>query len=60
MNRSQFMTNSQIAKWKLRESQAGCKLPRTHENCLRITGVARPGKTAKDRRQTKGATAPFY
>ena len=49
MNRSQFMTTDQIAKWRLAESQAGCKLPRTHENCIRITGVARPGKTAKDK-----------
>ena len=24
-------------------------LPRTHENCTDKTGVARPGKTAKDR-----------
>lgn len=51
MNRSQFMTNTQIAKWRLAESQAGCKLPRTHENCNRILGVSRPGKTAKDKRR---------
>ena len=25
------------------------ELPRTHENCIAKTGVARPGKTAKDR-----------
>lgn len=49
MNRSQFMTTTQIAKWRLAESQAGYKLPRTHENCTRILGVARPGKTAKDK-----------
>ncbi len=24
-------------------------LPRTHQNCIEKTGVARPGKTAKDR-----------
>ena len=53
MNRSQFMTSDQIAKWRLAEAQAGHKLPRTHENCLRILKVARPGKTAKDRQ--KGA-----
>jgi hypothetical protein len=23
--------------------------PRTHQNCIAATGVARPGKTAKDR-----------
>ena len=49
MNRSQFMTSDQKAKWATAERQAGGKLPRTHENCLRITGVARPGKTAKDK-----------
>ena len=25
--------------------------PRTHADCLRLTGVRRPGKTAKDRWQ---------
>jgi hypothetical protein len=24
-------------------------IPRTHETCIAMTGVARPGKTAKDR-----------
>lgn len=51
MNRSQFMTSDQKAKWLSAERQAGQKLPRTHENCIRITGVARPGKTAKDRQK---------
>lgn len=23
--------------------------PRSHHNCIKLTGVARPGKTAKDR-----------
>ena len=58
MNRSQFMTPDQKAKWLSAESLAGCKLPRTHENCIRITGVARPGKTAKDQR--KGQQPLFY
>lgn len=48
-NRSQFMTADQKAKWLSAERQAGCKLPRTHENCTRILNVARPGKTAKDK-----------
>ena len=43
------MTADQKAKWLSAERQAGCELPRTHENCIRITGVARPGKTAKDK-----------
>ena len=50
MNRSQFMTSDQKAKWAVAESQAGTKLARTHQNCIRILNVARPGKTAKDKR----------
>ena len=49
MNRSQYWTSTQIAKWRLAEAHAGCKLPRTHQNCIRILDVARPGKTAKDK-----------
>jgi len=49
MNRSQYMTDDQKAKWASAERQAGCKLPRTHENCLKILKVARPGKTASDK-----------
>lgn len=49
MNRSQCMTADQKAKWAIAESRAGCKLPRTHENCLTILNVARPGKTASDK-----------
>ena len=48
MNRSHYMTDDQKAKWAVAERQAGCKLPRTHENCLKILKVARPGKTASD------------
>ena len=48
MNRSQYMTDDQKAKWAAAESREG-KLPRTHENCLKYLGVARPGKTAKDK-----------
>lgn len=29
-------------------------LPRTHQNCIEKTGVARPGKTAKDRERARG------
>jgi len=39
--RSEYMTNAQ--------KRAMGVLPRTHDNCLAKTGVARPGKTAKDR-----------
>ena len=31
------------------QTKAMGELPRTHENCKAMTGVARPGKTAKDR-----------
>ncbi len=51
MNRSQFMSREQQAKWGFAERQVGQTLPRTHQNCIRITGVARPGKTAKDRQK---------
>ena len=33
-------------------------LPRTHENCIKQTGVARPGKTRHDK--ATGAWAPKY
>lgn len=49
MNKSQYWSPTQVAKWRLAETQAGCKLPTTHQNCTRILGVARPGKTAKDK-----------
>jgi hypothetical protein len=31
------------------ESFADREIPKTHENCIKILGVARPGKTKKDR-----------
>ena len=31
------------------QRQAMIGLPTYHSNCLRLTGVARPGKTARDR-----------
>lgn len=46
-DRSFYMTAHQ-------KDQMG-KLPRTHQNCIEKTGVARPGKTAKDR-ALKGVT----
>lgn len=41
MKRAEYMTKAQ--------RDAMGKLPRTHQNCLEQTNVARPGKTAKDR-----------
>lgn len=34
-------------------SQLG-RLPTTHRNCIDATGVARPGKTARDRAKLEG------
>jgi hypothetical protein len=42
--RQKFWTAEQKMKWE----QAGNPL-KTHDNCLRILGVARPGKTAQDK-----------
>lgn len=41
MKRAEFMTATQKTKLGIQ--------PRTHQTCLRLVGVARPGKTAKDR-----------
>jgi len=40
-DRKDYMTKKQT------QQMAGLK--RTHQNCVDATGVARPGKTAKDR-----------
>ena len=39
--RADFMTSEQVKSMG--------QQPRTHANCLKATGVMRPGKTAKDR-----------
>jgi len=39
--RAEYMTQAQKDKMK--------DFPRTHDNCLDLVGVARPGKTAQDR-----------
>lgn len=44
--RADFMSESQ--------RKAMGDTPRTHQECTRILGVARPGKTAKDRANTGG------
>lgn len=40
MARKDFMTSAQKQKMG--------NAPRTHDNCLRLVGVKRPGKTAAD------------
>jgi hypothetical protein len=49
MNKSHYWSADQKARWAEAERREGCKLPRTHQNCLAILKVARPGKTAKDK-----------
>ena len=41
MKRAEFMSAAQRNKMGVQ--------PRTHEACLRLVGVARPGKTAQDK-----------
>ncbi len=41
MKRAEYMTHAQREKMGIQ--------PRTHQTCLRLVGVARPGKTAKDK-----------
>lgn len=48
-DRENYMSATQKALWKAREELEGRQIPRTHENCLSILGVARPGKTNKDK-----------
>lgn len=50
LDRANFMTESQRALWAAAEEKRGTKIPRTHQNCMEILKVARPGKTAKDKR----------
>jgi len=49
MNRSHYMSSAQKARWAAAEKLQGRKIPRSHQNCLEILGVQRPGKTAKDK-----------
>lgn len=41
MKRQEYMSIAQKQKMGI--------VARTHENCIRLVGVARPGKTAKDK-----------
>ena len=48
--RADFMTDGQKAKFAAAAEKRGISsIPRTHANCMDIVGVARPGKTARDR-----------
>jgi len=48
LQRADFMTGAQKYAFQAMVEAEG-KFPRTHENCIKATGVARPGKTACDR-----------
>ena len=41
-----FWTDAQKAKWKQHFPKGA---PTTHQNCIEVFGVARPGKTRRDR-----------
>ena len=45
-NLPSFWTPAMIAKWN-KKFPKGAKT--THENCIEVFGVARPGKTARER-----------
>jgi hypothetical protein len=49
MNRADFMTDKQKAQMAPSKGDRRSHVPRTHSECSSRTGVARPGKTAKDR-----------
>jgi hypothetical protein len=53
MNKDRFegWSKLQKSKWLLVESFANKEIPKTHENCIKIVGVARPGKTNRDKRK---------
>ena len=50
-SRADYMSSAQKNKLKAGQTRKdGSPLvPRTHQNCIDLVGVARPGKTAKDR-----------
>ena len=47
--RADYMTEDQQSRWSAFEKRMGRKMPRTHQNCIEVFGVGRPGKTKKDR-----------
>lgn len=56
--RREYMNSAQRAAWNAKgyvgSGDKQRALPRTHQNCTEITGVARPGKTAHDRAKREG------
>ena len=50
-DRADYMNHTQKTKVKAFEDKhfGGKRAPRTHQNMIDATGVARPGKAAKDR-----------
>ena len=48
--RAEYMSPRDKAAWQAAEERTGYKISRTHQNCIEITGKARPGKTDKEKR----------
>ena len=48
-DRFEYWSHNQKARWLMVEEFAGHEIPRTHQNCMKILGVARPGKTKRDK-----------
>jgi len=48
-NRFKGWSSRQKSMWLMVESFANTEIPKTHENCMKILKVARPGKTNRDK-----------
>ena len=48
-HREDFMSKRQQDQMRPAKGDKRSRIPRTHSECIARTGVARPGKTAKDR-----------
>lgn len=42
-------SSRQKSMWLMVESFTHQEIPKTHQNCIKIIGVARPGKTNRDK-----------
>ena len=52
-DRAFYMSPEQKRQMGFDAATGACKVARTHANCKELTGVARPGKTAKDRARSE-------
>ncbi len=44
-------SHRQKSLWLMIEDFANHEIPKTHENCIKILGIARPGKTNRDKKK---------